>query len=178
MIRFFRRTFFARRGVNKWGNWVFMHDRRPFFRMRTGKRSEADIDCIQDTIGRKALQETALCRRPGHKKRKRRFWLRIRKSSETKRFRAILLAAGEGFEPSHTESESAVLPLHNPARHVCHYTRFCGFVKGNGKIIFAGKTGRPFSAQNLCGLPPGAASGAFCDTLPESHCTGSPERHR
>ena len=25
------------------------------------------------------------------------------------------LAAGEGFEPSHTESESAVLPLHNPA---------------------------------------------------------------
>ena len=27
----------------------------------------------------------------------------------------IFLAAGEGFEPSHTESESAVLPLHNPA---------------------------------------------------------------
>ena len=26
-----------------------------------------------------------------------------------------MLAAGEGFEPSHTESESAVLPLHNPA---------------------------------------------------------------
>ena len=26
-----------------------------------------------------------------------------------------LMAAGEGFEPSHTESESAVLPLHNPA---------------------------------------------------------------
>ena len=25
------------------------------------------------------------------------------------------LAAEEGFEPSHTESESAVLPLHNPA---------------------------------------------------------------
>ena len=25
------------------------------------------------------------------------------------------VAAGEGFEPSHTESESAVLPLHNPA---------------------------------------------------------------
>ncbi len=25
------------------------------------------------------------------------------------------LAAGEGFEPSHTESESAVLPLHKPA---------------------------------------------------------------
>lgn len=27
----------------------------------------------------------------------------------------ILVAAGEGFEPSHTESESAVLPLHKPA---------------------------------------------------------------
>ena len=27
----------------------------------------------------------------------------------------FLMAAGEGFEPSHTESESAVLPLHNPA---------------------------------------------------------------
>ena len=26
-----------------------------------------------------------------------------------------LLAAGEGFEPSQTESESVVLPLHNPA---------------------------------------------------------------
>ncbi len=29
-----------------------------------------------------------------------------------------LMAAGEGFEPSHTESESAVLPLHKPARSV------------------------------------------------------------
>ena len=29
--------------------------------------------------------------------------------------RFLCLAAGEGFEPSHTESESAVLPLHNPA---------------------------------------------------------------
>lgn len=26
------------------------------------------------------------------------------------------VAAGEGFEPSHTESESAVLPLHNAAK--------------------------------------------------------------
>ena len=30
-------------------------------------------------------------------------------------FRSEALAAGEGFEPSHTESESAVLPLHKPA---------------------------------------------------------------
>ena len=29
------------------------------------------------------------------------------------------VAAGEGFEPSHTESESAVLPLHNPAILCC-----------------------------------------------------------
>ena len=49
------------------------------------------------------------------------------------------MAAGEGFEPSHTESESAVLPLHNPARHGCHYTRFYEFVKGKEKIIFGWK---------------------------------------
>ena len=29
--------------------------------------------------------------------------------------RLLFLAAGEGFEPSQTESESVVLPLHNPA---------------------------------------------------------------
>ena len=29
---------------------------------------------------------------------------------------ASFLAAGEGFEPSQTESESVVLPLHNPAK--------------------------------------------------------------
>ena len=28
---------------------------------------------------------------------------------------SFIMAAGEGFEPSHTESESAVLPLHKPA---------------------------------------------------------------
>ena len=33
--------------------------------------------------------------------------------------RDLALAAGEGFEPSHTESESAVLPLHNPAKLFC-----------------------------------------------------------
>ena len=42
-------------------------------------------------------------------------------SRSTKQKKPVLLdelfslAAGEGFEPSHTESESAVLPLHNPA---------------------------------------------------------------
>ena len=41
------------------------------------------------------------------------------------------MAAGEGFEPSHTESESAVLPLHNPAMFLTnkiYYTRFTAFV--------------------------------------------------
>ena len=32
------------------------------------------------------------------------------------------MAAGEGFEPSQTESESVVLPLHNPARHMRYYS--------------------------------------------------------
>ena len=34
------------------------------------------------------------------------------------------MAAGEGFEPSHTESESAVLPLHNPAMRRILYPFF------------------------------------------------------
>ena len=54
------------------------------------------------------------------------------------------MAAGEGFEPSHTESESAVLPLHKPAIFVrsCrtnryYYTGKQEFVKGFlKKIIF------------------------------------------
>ena len=33
------------------------------------------------------------------------------------------LAAGEGFEPSQTESESGVLPLHKPAKRKSYYTR-------------------------------------------------------
>ncbi len=51
------------------------------------------------------------------------------------------LAAGEGFEPSHTESESAVLPLHKPAiwillvrslaTNVFYYTENKGNVKLN-----------------------------------------------
>ena len=33
------------------------------------------------------------------------------------------MAAGEGFEPSQTESESGVLPLHKPARRENDYNR-------------------------------------------------------
>jgi hypothetical protein len=39
------------------------------------------------------------------------------------------LAAGEGFEPSQTESESGVLPLHKPATRKEYYTEFRKFVK-------------------------------------------------
>ena len=48
------------------------------------------------------------------------------------------MAAGEGFEPSHTESESAVLPLHNPAvfHNKGYYTRLTGNVKACLKIFF------------------------------------------
>ena len=44
------------------------------------------------------------------------------------------MAAGEGFEPSHTESESAVLPLHNPAKRKDYYTKFFANVKKNLRL--------------------------------------------
>ena len=49
------------------------------------------------------------------------------------------MAAGEGFEPSHTESESAVLPLHNPAKRKVYYTDIFSFVKGAETLFCAGK---------------------------------------
>ena len=61
----------------------------------------------------------------------------------------VFLAAGEGFEPSHTESESAVLPLHNPAMFLTnkiHYTRFPAFVNTFFPVsekIFRGRFGPP-----------------------------------
>ena len=39
------------------------------------------------------------------------------------------MAAEEGFEPSQTESESGVLPLHNSAKRKGYYTCFFRFVK-------------------------------------------------
>ena len=39
------------------------------------------------------------------------------------------MAAEEGFEPSQTESESGVLPLHNSAKRKCYYTWNSEFVK-------------------------------------------------
>ena len=59
------------------------------------------------------------------------------------------MAAGEGFEPSHTESESAVLPLHKPAifARSCrtnryYYTGKQEFVKGF------------FEKNNICRFQP------------------------
>ena len=48
-------------------------------------------------------------------KNKAKFANKIRKSPESVGIQGFSVAAGEGFEPSHTESESAVLPLHKPA---------------------------------------------------------------
>ena len=68
------------------------------------------------------------------------------------------MAAGEGFEPSHTESESAVLPLHKPAIFVrsCrtnryYYTGKQEFVKGF------------FEKNNICRFQP--FSGRFLWTI-------------
>ena len=70
-----------------------------------------------------------------------------------------MMAAGEGFEPSHTESESAVLPLHKPAVspwNSYHYTKNLRLVKGFSNFFpnffFGEKSGRsPFRPETeLC----------------------------
>ena len=56
----------------------------------------------------------------------------MRKALKPLWFQGSLVAAGEGFEPSHTESESAVLPLHKPAIvlwNSYHYTKKYRLVK-------------------------------------------------
>ena len=42
---------------------------------------------------------------------------------------AIITILDEGFEPSQTESESGVLPLHKSAKRICYYNDFKTFVK-------------------------------------------------
>ena len=72
----------------------------------------------------------------------------------------VFLAAGEGFEPSHTESESAVLPLHNPAMFLTnkiYYTRFPAFVNTFFPVsekIFRGRFGPP--PERVRGVTPPA----------------------
>ena len=65
----------------------------------------------------------------------------------------VLLAAGEGFEPSQTESESVVLPLHNPAiscalsEHRSYYIKVSKKVKHFFQVFefsFAGNSHRSF----------------------------------
>ena len=57
-------------------------------------------------------------------------------------FWSLNMAADEGFEPSHTESESAVLPLHKSAicarycRRKSYYSKTFPFVKKKMKNFF------------------------------------------
>ena len=66
----------------------------------------------------------------------------MRKKEKTRNPKIPGLAAGEGFEPSQTESESVVLPLHNPAKFKLsltnkrYYSKLFGNVKGILKIFF------------------------------------------
>ena len=49
--------------------------------------------------------------------------------------RALLLAAGPGFEPGQADSKSAVLPLHNPASVSCRVRLYHNFtITGNSAI--------------------------------------------
>ena len=59
------------------------------------------------------------------------------------------MAAGEGFEPSHTESESAVLPLHKPAIFVrsCRTNRYYYTGKQEFVKVF-------FEKNNICRFQP------------------------
>ena len=65
----------------------------------------------------------------------------MRKKEKTRNPKIPGLAAGEGFEPSQTESESVVLPLHNPAKFKLsltnkrYYSKLFGNVKGILKIF-------------------------------------------
>ena len=65
------------------------------------------------------------------------------------------MAAGEGFEPSQTESESGVLPLHNPAKCRCYYSLFFQKVKCFLKFVFiAGGTVFTVPPANQTALMP------------------------
>jgi hypothetical protein len=48
------------------------------------------------------------------------------------------MAADEGFEPSQTESESGVLPLHQSAKFVSRYSKAFG-AKSEGVVAFLQK---------------------------------------
>ena len=67
---------------------------------------------------------------------------RLRKKTAVPNGTTVFLAAGEGFEPSQTESESGVLPLHKPAiclasKRISNYMQILEKVKQ--KIAFSEK---------------------------------------
>lgn len=74
------------------------------------------------------------------------------------------MAAGEGFEPSHTESESAVLPLHNPAKSKDYYTFFCRFVKSK----FQGPAHFFDTAVSM--LPPNTTKRSYRNSVRKLRC--------
>ena len=77
--------------------------------------------------------------------------------------RAVCMAAREGFEPSQTESESVVLPLHNLAKRKNYYTAYPPFVKRFFQIFpdfFAKGLSKPVaSAYNKENTSPGRMAG-------------------
>ncbi len=77
--------------------------------------------------------------------------------------RAVCMAAREGFEPSQTESESVVLPLHNLAKRKNYYTAYPPFVKRFFQIFpdfFAKRLSKPVaSAYNKENTSPGRMAG-------------------
>ena len=77
------------------------------------------------------------------------------------------LAAGEGFEPSQTESESVVLPLHKPAKfkRIDYYTRFFEFVNTFFSILCR-------SIYNMfIVIRPGFDYNVICSTMTEREYT-------
>ena len=78
------------------------------------------------------------------------------------------VAAGEGFEPSHTESESAVLPLHKPAifAHSCRTNRYYY----TGKQEFVKDF---FEKNNICRFQP-----LLSNFPPENTCSACIIRSR
>ena len=77
------------------------------------------------------------------------------------------MAAEEGFEPSQTESESAVLPLHNSAMAGTILSQSAKIVKPFfKKTFFAAAVGKRFSRCSFCrscgGIRSAAGKSGFC----------------
>ena len=81
----------------------------------------------------------------------------------------FFLAAEPGFEPRRTESESAVLPLHNSAvsfRTVSILPQLFPFVKGFFKLfLFFLEVGRLFAVFSIFSLPPCLKNARECGII-------------